>query len=461
MTCAKSPVPTRRLATLALLLGLLPTLDAAAATPPLATFPDRSGVWSNLNLSGLPARQGPFFESLGSNGRTCASCHAPNDGWTATPRQLQRRFNDSAGADPVFSPLDGTNCPGLDIQTPQAHATASSLLLNRGLIRVEMPVPANAEFAVSRTLNPYGCGSTSTLSVYRRIPMAANLHLLSEVMWDGRESAPGRSVRGALLLQASHAIVGHAAATGVPAAATLNALVNFETGQFSAQQSDTLAGSLSTAGATGGPTALAAVRFVAGGNPPFRADGSGGVPPQPVFSLFAPWRALTGADAVSRARASIARGEQIFNTRPVVIRGVAGLNDVPGANGLPRTEIVGTCGTCHNTPNGGGHSSPLTLNIGIADARGDQDLPVFTLINKTTGASLTSTDPGRALVTGKWADAGKFKVPSLRNLAARPPYFHDGSAPGLGQVLEFYQRRFHLQLTPGERADLVAFLQSL
>ena len=171
---------------------------------------------------------------------------------------------------------------------------------------------------------------------------------------------------------------------------------------------------------------------------------------------------MNGATAVSRARASIARGERIFNTRPVVIRGVAGLNDAPGPNGLQRAQIVGTCGTCHNTPNGGGHSTPLSLNIGIAQAdRAGTELPVFTLIHKTTGASLRTTDPGRALVTGKWADVGKFKVPGLRNLAARAPYFHDGSAATLAQVIGFYERRFRLQLTPAERADLQAFLQSL
>ena len=110
-----------RLPFLLALLGLvLFTGASSAAAPPLSNFADRTGIWSNLNQSGQLASQGPFFQSLGSNGRTCASCHAPNDGWTATPRQLQRRFADSAGAHPVFARFDGTNCPSLDIQTPLA-----------------------------------------------------------------------------------------------------------------------------------------------------------------------------------------------------------------------------------------------------------------------------------------------------------------------------------------------------
>jgi len=72
-----------------------------------------------------------------------------------------------------------------------------------------------------------------------------------------------------------------------------------------------------------------------------------------------------------------------------------------------------------------------------------------------------TTDPGRALITGKWADVGKFKVPNLRGLAARPPYFHNGSQATLGDVVTFYDRRFQAGFTPQEVADLTNFLQSL
>jgi cytochrome c peroxidase len=72
-----------------------------------------------------------------------------------------------------------------------------------------------------------------------------------------------------------------------------------------------------------------------------------------------------------------------------------------------------------------------------------------------------TTDPGRALVTGKCRDIGKVKVPILRGLAARAPYFHAGSATTLADVVEFYDRRFQLGLTERETADLVAFLRSL
>ena len=65
------------------------------------------------------------------------------------------------------------------------------------------------------------------------------------------------------------------------------------------------------------------------------------------------------------------------------------------------------------------------------------------------------------MVTGKWSDIGKFKGPILRGLAARAPYFHNGSAPTLEDAVDFYDTRFNIGLTSHEKADLVAFLNAL
>ena len=88
-------------------------------------------------------------------------------------------------------------------------------------------------------------------------------------------------------------------------------------------------------------------------------------------------------------------------------------------------------------------------------------LPVFTLVNNTTLETVQTTDPGRALITGKWADIGKVKGPILRGLASRAPYFHNGSAASLADVLDFYDARFNIGFTAQEKADLIAFLNSL
>jgi cytochrome c peroxidase len=72
-----------------------------------------------------------------------------------------------------------------------------------------------------------------------------------------------------------------------------------------------------------------------------------------------------------------------------------------------------------------------------------------------------TSDPGAAMVTGKWADIGKFKTPNLRGASARAPFFHDGSAPDMEAVVQFYDRRFRMGLNPQEAADLAAFLKAL
>jgi cytochrome c peroxidase len=143
----------------------------------------------------------------------------------------------------------------------------------------------------------------------------------------------------------------------------------------------------------------------------------------------------------------------------MAITGVAGLNDATG-----NPVINGSCGTCHDTPNVGNHSVAMPLNVGVADTTSSLDvsyLPVITLQNIATGEIVQTTDPGRALVTGQWSDIGKFKGPVLRGLAARAPYFHNGSAQSLGDVVDFYNRRFNIGLTAQEKSDLIAFLKAL
>jgi len=65
------------------------------------------------------------------------------------------------------------------------------------------------------------------------------------------------------------------------------------------------------------------------------------------------------------------------------------------------------------------------------------------------------------LISGKCADIGKVKGPILRALAARAPYFHNGSAATLLDVVEFYNQRFNLGFTEQQKRDLVAFLETL
>jgi hypothetical protein len=437
--------------------------SAAAGGTGGLTFVNPNGAVGIVGLD-QPGTDNPFFQALGTNGRRCVTCHQPAQAWSITPAELRERFGRTDGLDPVFRTNDGSNCEGADVSTAGKRRRAFSLLLDKALVRVRLDVPGRAEFEIVAVDDPYRCGSALTFaSMYRRPLPTANLKFLSAVMWDGRASTPGQAIRDGLNHQVVDAVTTHA--QGVPPQpAQIRSIVDFELGLFSTQIVDRSAGSLTGGAVRSGPATLVRELFCLGINDPLDmrppmpgacGASSGGLDPF-VFTLFRGW---TDSDAPRRQ--AIARGEAIFNTRQFVI------DKVPGLNGrledpVRRPLLNGTCTVCHDTPNAGNHSVPMALNIGVSDAsRRTADLPLYTLRNRATGETIRTTDPGRAMVTGKWNDIAKFKGPVLRALAARPPYFHDGSAATLADVIKFYDTRFQARFTEQEKADLLAFLQAL
>jgi len=284
------------------------------------------------------------------------------------------------------------------------------------------------------------------------------------VMWDGRESSPSTTILQDLAQQADDATIGHAQAARHLTDKEKQAIVAFERALFSAQAVSDDAGPLRADSAGGGPVVLSAEPFFIGINDPVGLNPTGAAFDPRAFSLFNAWANATGAlRDIRQARRAIARGQTIFNTRPIVIAGVAGLNNQTFSNGVTVPDpLTGTCTTCHDTPNAGNHSVKAPLDLGLTDAaRRTADMPLYTLRRISSGETRQTTDPGRALITGKWGDIGKFKGPTLRALAARAPYFHNGSAATLDEVIDFYESRFGLALTQEERSALLAFLRAL
>src|SRR6266849_6553409 len=432
---------------------------------------DPSGLIATAQPSGPTlTSQNAFFTILGTNGRTCFSCHQPQNGWTVSAASVQARFYASFGTDPIFRLVDGATCPTDDVSSIEAKHQAYSLLLSKGLIRIGLPVPATAQFRIASVDDPYNCntnpatGLTSPtsgiVSVYRRPLPATNLGFLSAIMWDGREPS--------LASQAIDATLGHAQAATPPTSAQQQQIVNFESGIFTAQLFDNKAKFLNADGATGGPVALQKqlAGFFIGINDPLGLNPKGTPFTSTIFDLYQAWRKIGGYGDEAAYRRSVARGEDLFNNTPINITGVAGLNDV-----LNQPSIQGFCGTCHDTPDVGNHSVKAPLNISVANAGADappaldiSGLPVFTLQCVTgplAGKSFAVTDPGRALISGNCADIGKLKGPILRGLAGRAPYFHNGSAATLLDVVNFYDERFNIGFTEQDRRDLAAFLQTL
>ena len=451
------------------LAGLL-TLDGHRATadervPKLLTFDNEAGQVRTVNVNGAIDLNNPFFQDLGSNGRRCVSCHQPANAWSITPANVQSRFAATAGADPIFSNNDGSNCEGVRPASLEEKQAAYSLLLNRGLIRIGLNEPAGAEFVIDRVADPNQCGpATNDASLYRRPLPSSNVRFLSAIMWDGRESSSTTTIEQDLLHQANAATRGHAEGVLDLTAGEARQIVAFEMGLFTAQARDRNAGNLRSQGAEGGPEPLSQQPFFIGINDPVGLNPTGAAFEPKAFTLFNSWERLKRSEAEpsTASRGAIGRGQAIFNTRPMTLTGVAGLNGETFPNGvsLPET-FVGTCTTCHDTPNAGNHSVKAPLNIGLTDPAIAPYLPVYTLRNVRTQDTVETTDPGRAMITGKWRDIGKFKGPVLRALAARPPYFHNGSATTLEDAIQFYEKRFNLGLTVREKADLLAFLRAL
>jgi hypothetical protein len=454
-----------------LVLAIVPILAVAAKLPADSVDPNMmassnaSGQMRTFSPSGPIDFSNPFFQDLGTNGRRCVTCHDPGNAWSVTPDALQARFTQSGGFDPIFADNDGSNCEGVGGFTTAARQAAFSLLLGRGLIRVGLDVLPGAQFMIESVDDPNHCGPASTdTSLYRRPLPSTNLGFLSAVMWDGRESTASTTILQDLAHQANDATRGHAQALQDLTPDQIQQIVDFETGIYTAQARDNRAGILNAQGAAGGPISVSQQEFFLGINDPVGLNPSGAAFNPVVFTLFDSWATLRSShsDPLTDLRASVARGQQIFNTKTFTISGVAGLNDQTFSNGVTvPASFTGTCTICHDSPNAGDHSMKAPLNIGVADPDKAPYLPVYTLRNLSTNERVKTTDPGRAMLTGKWADIGKFKGPVLRGLAARAPYFHNGSAATLEQAVDFYDTRFGIGLTPQDRADVVAFLRAL
>ncbi len=455
------------------------TADTTAVTSSaLQAAVNSAGVAETVTPTGTLDRTNTFFQRLGTNARTCETCHSPDQGWTLSPLAATALFFRTGGKDALFLPHDEGARPDEDLSTiVKRFVTFAPTLLGRGLTRFTRTNPATSEYDVVAVSDPSGFSTTTSFLNFRRATPSANEALVSSVTWT---AGPG-DVRTAL-----SGLVGGAAnlheqrdpTTPVPAD-VVQAQDDFQLGIFFAQSVDAEAGRLDTDGAKGGPTNLMNQPFHIGINDIQGQDPSGQPFSSKVFDLFDAW-AVYDQDhdhphdharacpswmrndsshrrSVAAARAAIYRGQQIFNNVPFQISGVNGLNNLLG-----QATVTGTCSTCHNSPNVGGHSVVRMFDVGTADqVNCGPMLPQVTVQNKTTHETRTVCDLGRANSSHLWAEIGTFRAPPLRGLAARAPYFHDSQAARIEDVVGYFDRRFNIGLTEGQKSDLAAFLRAL
>ena len=426
-----------------------PWWDPARGTPLAASkdFDDPSGQLRLLNKSGEVQTKGhPFFTPLGSNGRSCVTCHQPTSAMSLSLDLIRLRWAETNGRDPLFAAVDGSNCPDL----PQDKEESHSLLLERGVFRIALPWPPvtasgqlfKPDFRIEVVRDPTGCNKNpASISVYRRPRVAANLQYIA-LTTGGALMADGR-VR-TLQSQATSAALTHEQASAAPAPAQLKQIEDFERQLFMAQQWDVLGGLL---GEPGGPPLLGADNLARG------VAGVGAVPAADnLAASFDPWRNLSTANLAIRQRAfreSVLRGVDLFASREFRL-----------ADGKQ-----GTCATCHGP--GINHSIDIgTTNL--PTAKESPELPLFRITcdasappHPQLGRTFLTQDPGRALITGRCADVGSILMQQFRGLTARAPYFANGSAGDLAELVDFFDRRFKIGLTDKEKQDLVNFLSIL
>ena len=402
----------------------------------------------------------PFFESLGINRRACVTCHQPSSGMSVSAASLRQRWKETDGRDPIFAAVDGSNCPDL----PQGVLDSHSLLLERGLFRISLPWPPRSaggsviqpEFKIEVVRDQAGCNTSPvyglqskspSISVYRRPRIAANLEYVVAgpdgitFMADGREPS--------LTSQATTAVMVHEEAETPPTPQQLRRIVDFETQIYAAQISDIRGGLLNE---KRGPLLLGPENLSGKG-----AGSLAGDPGNSTSLSFDVWRKRTGEGDLGlqrEFRSSVARGSEVFFVRPFRIP--ADKSVKPGMQ---------TCATCHIA------GSTRWMDIGTANVtppKASPPLPLFRITcdgaappHPLLGRVFYTQDPGRALISGKCADVGSIVLQQLRALAARAPYFSNGSARTLREVVDFYDRRFAIGYTEQEKQDLVNFLSVL
>jgi cytochrome c peroxidase len=380
-------------------------------------IPNAHGLAASFSTTTAPivSLNNNFFTPQGTNGRDCGSCHAAEDGWSITPRTVTLMFVLSDGLDPLFVNNLDTDTPTCDMSTTQARWDCTSML-RQGLFTRRVAPPATRDYDVIAADDPLGVGTTASLWFFRR-PLPTSNFKSHTVMWDAANTV-GTSLRDGLIRQARGNVTG--AQQGAPASdEVIFDMVDYEAGIGHAQSHAIGAGSLTASGARGGPQRAIEQPLV-----------------NARFDLFDSWQ-----NSQNPHRKQIHRGQEIFNN--------------------PNVASGRTCRGCHNAANNGQNVNGTLFDVGVSRPEFGPGKAVYTFQHRDSGAIVESTDPGRGIRNGVFADLNKFKTPNIRGLASRAPYFHNGIAADIPAIIDHYEAALGFDFTAQEEADLAAFLAAL
>jgi cytochrome c peroxidase len=351
-----------------------------------------------------------FFDrrlrGLDANGRSCADCHMERSHFQLSPADVEERFqrlerrrqHDPDADDPLFRPIDAD-----DFRTNGDSASDFSNLRENGLVRITLPLPSNIKLIDPAT----GAPSDETfVDLWRSVPTVNDVALTGP---DGVNPWPrGPNPSGGYQLdgrkttlqdQALGALINHAQVQNAPPQRLLDDLAAFERVLFTNHRVRALAD---------------AVRE--------------GITPLPD-----PDRPLNALEE---------QGKAVFE------RACTQCHGGPGQS-TPQAPVVRFHDISSQCPRPVDTVAPARFAFAPCPPRLARNARTYeiTLANDTK-IRRTSSDPGRALLTGfvggvpAQDDWNKFDMPALRGIRKTAPYFHNNSAATLEEVVDHYTEFF-------------------
>ena len=350
------------------------------------------------------------FRTLGGNGRTCADCHMPSEGFQLSPAAARARFDavmarrahNRHADDPLFRPIDAD-----DFRVNGDQANDFSNLIENGLVRVTMALPANVRLLDPATGQP---SDETSVDLWRAVMPVPNVAITGPddvpPIWPPAPRVPimgqdpiGPNPQGGyqhdarfatLQEQARGALFAHAQVKIEPPARVLDDLAAFQQTLFSSRRVRRLAEAILS-------------------DSPFFPD------PDPELNDLEQ------------------RGKIVFNRACAQCHG----GTLHPSTTTPETAIPRPLVRYHNIQT----ACPRPATDGFAPcpprlARNARTYEI-TLANGTK-QTFTTSDPGRLLLTGQIADLGVMDVTNLRGISRTAPYFHNNSAATLEEVVDHY-----------------------
>jgi cytochrome c peroxidase len=425
-------------------LGLLTLIGLTAAVAPNTGFGQSSEEDGAMKLNcderpcdavarGRKAFNDGKLNKLGGNGRSCADCHMPSESFQLSPAaarirfdalQAKREHNKNAD-DPLFLPVDAD-----DFRINGDNAIDFSNLVENGLIRVTMPLPLNVKLLDTVTGQPT---EETSVDLWRAVMPVFNVAITGPdgvlPIWPpgaprppimgqdpngpNRQGGYQHDARfGTLREQARGALFAHAEVTEEPSARMLDDLAAFQQTLFSSPGVELLA------------------HAILSGSTPF---------PDPDPEL----------DELEQ------QGKVVFNRACAQCHG--GKLHPSGSTG--ETTFVRPIVRYH----GIGTACPRPATDGFAPCpdRLARNARAYRITRADgTFQFVTTSDPGRLLLTGQPADLFVMDVTQLRGISRTAPYFHNNSAATLEEVINHYDALFRRAARLNPPPNLPPFLSS-